>query len=93
MSKIIEFEAIYGNAKLCGYVYADEIDDENSFHWYDERGFETCQMPLNSASEDSDEAALYEAFTTDLMLTQFLYDFKDENKEVDRGDYLLKINM
>lgn len=46
--------------------------------------------------ENSEDWNAYEelsySFQSDEMFMQFLADFSDENKTVDRGDYLLKIN-
>ena len=100
-NETIEFECV---SKLIdcitirGYVYVEELDDESPLHFYDQQGLECgSYVPSNPYKDgallwcDAYEE-LSSAFQSDEMFMQFLADFSDEDKIVDRGDYLLKIN-
>ena len=85
------------NIKLEGYMDINEIDDEEPLHWFDSQGFAyNSNFPKNPCIEDDpaweDYEVLINSFFDDDLFLQFLADFSDENKTVDRGDYLLIIN-
>ena len=92
MCETIEFEAKYRTATIRGYVLEDEIDSDEPLHFYTAQGFETSKLPIRAGTEDEDEPHLYEAFTTDSLLLQYLADFSNESKTIDREDYCLLIN-
>lgn len=99
--KVIEFEVIsklINSVTIKGYVNIDEIDDENSLRFYDHQGLECgSYVPSNPYKNgamlwnDAYEELSY-SFQSDEMFLQFLSDYSDEDKIVDRGEYLLKIN-
>lgn len=99
--KVIEFEVIsklINSVTIKGYVNIDEIDDENPLRFYDHQGLE-CEsyVPPNPYKNgvmlwnDAYEELSY-SFQSDEIFLQFLSDYSDEDKTVDRGEYLLKIN-
>ena len=97
----IEFECIskmYNDVKLAGYIYADDLDaDVTDIYFYDDYGLEAGNyVPKPHCKEGSDEFENYydvvEAWKTDDLFLQFLSDYSDENRTVDRGEYFLKIN-
>lgn len=98
----IEFECISkmnNDVKIAGYVFVDDLDDDvTDMYFYDHQGLECgSYVPSNPYKDgallwcDAYEE-LSSAFQSDEMFMQFLADFSDEDKIVDRGDYLLKIN-
>lgn len=97
---VIEFECISKsdvNIKIAGYVLADELDDESPLHFYDHQGLECgSYVPSNPFEEGTDDWEAYDelssAFQSDDLFIQFLSDYSDENRTVDREDYFLKIN-
>lgn len=99
-NKTIEFECISkkdNDVKISGYVYVEELDDESPLNFYDHQGLECgSYVPSNPYKENSYDWEAYEdlsrAFQSDEMFIQFLADFSDENKTVDRDGYFLKIN-
>lgn len=99
MNEIIEFtvKSKTHNVTVEGYVYADEIDTEKPITFYKDRTYdETSYVPENKFKEESPEWEAYEkmtsAFQSDDLFLQYLYDFKNENKTIDRGEYVLIIN-
>lgn len=94
----IEFKAMSKNGIIiAGYVYESEIEDEHPLNFYDKNGFEDgSRVPLNPYSEDDSRWEDYEklssAFQSDELLLQFLSDFAEEDKSIDRGNYILIIN-
>lgn len=94
---IIEFEATKGEDIIAGYVYLSEIDDENCIYFYNHQGLENGTiLPKNPYNYESkawkNYEALKNAFITDDQLLQFLADFAEEIKTIDRGNYSLQIN-
>lgn len=100
MNEIIEFTVkskTHDNVTVEGYVYADEIDNESPLTFYKGRTYdETSYVPENKFNEDSQEWEAYEkitsAFQSDDLFLQYLHDCKNENKTIDRGEYVLIIN-
>ena len=91
--KIIEFECVHETAKFAGYVYAEEIDDDEPLYFYD-RNYASQTSLTNAHFEgtEEDQIKLHEAFTGDFLFLQFLHDFQDEKKSIDRGNYIIHIN-
>lgn len=98
---IVEFSVISkenSDITISGYAYTDSFDDDEiDIIFYNNQGLEAGHyIPSNPYNDLSDEWKDYElikeAFQTDDLFIQFLYDYGDENRTVDRGDYLLKIN-
>ena len=91
--KIIEFECTYGTAKFAGYVYEEELDDDEPLWFYDKNMNSQCNLgnAYFEGNED-DRIKLHQAFTEDFMFTQFLHDFKDESITIDRENYVIHIN-
>lgn len=83
---VVEFQAIRGDDYISGYMFVEDCDDEQPLHFYDQYGLE---MGTNLPYSDS---ALYEAFTTDGMLIQYLVDHAEENVTIEREGYTLHIN-
>ena len=101
MNGVIEFEVISKkdvDVKLSGYVYADDLDDDvTDIYFYDDCGLEAGNyVPKPHCQEGSSEFEAYydvvEAWKVDDLFLQYLSDYSDENRTVDRGDYFLKIN-
>lgn len=90
--KIVNFECVYGTATLSGYAYADELDDDEPLHFYDDNGFETQVLPIRQESDNEDETKLYIAFVEDFLFLQFLSDFADKSVTIDRESYTLRVN-
>ena len=95
----IEFKATKGKDTIAGYVYLSEIDDENCIHFYNNQGLENGTiLPRNPHNEKTDYEnwlnyeQLKETLLTDIQLLQFLADFADEIKSIERENYTLKIN-
>ena len=97
---VVEFEVVStkdGDISISGYVYVDELDDEHPLNFYDRNGFECgTRVPSNPYDDMSPNWEAYEklssAFQSDELFLQFLSDFADENKTIDRGEYNLLIN-
>ena len=99
---IVEFEVISkkdSNISIKGYMDVEDADDESPLYFYDQRGFEYgSYVPSNPFNEETnfEEYDEYEhissEFQSDVLFIQYLVDFADDDKLVDRGDYLLKIN-
>ena len=101
MNNIIEFSVKHkeSDVEISGYVYVEELDDEHPLNFYNHEGLEVGHyVPSNPYSENTsydlymDYETLKTEFQTDDLFLQFLSDFADENKVIDRGDYLLIIN-
>ena len=100
IENIIEFEVrskVNEDISISGYVDYNELDDDEPLWFYDQFGLESSnRVPKNPYREDRGELEEYEkvkgAFQSDVLFLQYLADFHDENKTVDRGDYLLIIN-
>lgn len=100
-NETIEFECISKencDVKIAGYVFVDDIDDDvTDIYFYDDCGLEAGNyVPKPHCQEGSSEFEAYydvvEAWKTDDLFLQFLSDYSDEDRTVDRGDYFLKIN-
>ena len=92
-SEIVEFKCVYGTASFSGFAYVDELDDDEPLHFYDkEFGVQEHLQNADWVGVEEDQQKLYESFVSDTLFVQFLADFKDENKTIDRGDYTLLIN-
>lgn len=98
---VIEFECISKNdndVKISGYIDINTVDDdEPDMYFYDQQGLECgSYVPSNPFEEGTDDWEAYDelssAFQSDEMFLQFLSDYSDEDRTVDRVDYLLKIN-
>ena len=96
---VIEFEVVSkedDDISISGYVYIDELEDEHPLNFYNSQGIECgTRVPSNPYDDMSNWGAyekLSSAFQSDELFLQFLSDFADENRTIDRGDYLLKIN-
>lgn len=92
----IEFTAKRNNIQIKGFVCVDEIDGDECVQYYNHQGFENgYNIPTNPYTEPNEHQEyeiLKEALFTDNLFLQFLWDFKDENKIIERGDYTLIIN-
>lgn len=100
-NETIEFECISkrdNEVKFAGYVYADDLDaDVTDIYFYDECGLEAGNyVPKPHCQEGSSEFEAYydvvEAWKVDDLFLQFLSDYSDEDRTVDRGEYFLQIN-
>lgn len=100
-NETIEFECISkadNDVKLAGYVFVDDLDDDvTDIYFYDDMGLECGNYVAKPhCKEGSSEFEAYydvvEAWKTDDLFLQYLADFSDENRTVDRGEYFLKIN-
>lgn len=100
-NNVIEFECISkvdNEVKLAGYIYTDDLDaDVPDIYFYDDFGLEAGNyVPKPHCQEGSSEFEAYydvvEAWKGDDLFLQFLSDYSDENRTVDRGEYFLKIN-
>lgn len=96
MKKYVEFIAKKNDISIEGFVDLDEIDDDECVQYYNHQGFENgYNVPTNpytKPNEYQEYEMLKEALFTDDLFLQFLWDFKDENKIVERGYYTLIIN-
>ena len=93
MNEVVEFSCKYGTASFSGYAYVEDLDDFDYIHYYDRNN--QPQGSLSNAyfeGTPEDIEALQIAFSNDILFGQFLADFADEEKTIDRGDYILKIN-
>lgn len=88
-----------GESEISGFVYVDEIDDEAPLHFYDQNGLECgTRVPSNPFSENTsydlhmDYENISSEFQSDDMFLQILFDARDENTIVDRGEYIIVIN-
>lgn len=100
-NETIEFECISkkdNDVKIAGYIDINTVDDdEPAMYFYDQQGLECgSYVPSNPFEEGTDGYRAYEelssAFQSDDLFLQYLADFSDENRTVDRGEYFLKIN-
>lgn len=83
---IVEFKAVKEDDCISGYMYLEDADDEQPLHFYDENGLEIgTHLPYQ-------ETELYTAFCEDCMLIQYLVDFAEENKTIERDGYTLILN-
>lgn len=97
---MIEFKCISKKQEyiyIQGYVFKNELDDENPFYFYNVQGLECgSYVPSNPFEVGTDDWEVYEelsrAFQSDEMFLQFLSDFADKNRTVVRDGYFLKIN-
>lgn len=96
---IIEFQAIRNDDKIAGYAYKEELDDENCILYYTSNGVENGTIiPHNPYSQEQNYEdwqnyeLLKDSMFTDTQFLQFLYDFAEEHKEIEREDYILIIN-
>lgn len=90
---VIEFRAEYKTAYIEGFVYVDDLDDDEPLYFHGENM--TTQTSLQNAhisGNKEDKIQLYIAFVKDSMFIQFLADFADKKITIDRGDYTLHIN-
>lgn len=96
MKKYVEFIAEKNDISIKGFIDLDEIDDDECVQYYDHQGFENgYNIPTNPYTEPNEYQEyeiLKEALFTDDLFLQFLWDFKDENKIIERDDYTLTIN-
>ena len=99
MNEIIEFtiKSKTHDVTVEGFAYADNLDGETPLTFYKGNTYdETNYVPENKFNKDSPEWEAYEkitgAFQSDDMFLKLLNDYKNENKTLDMGDYLLIIN-
>lgn len=85
-------------ASLEGYVNKNEIDTEEPIHWYDRTGYSyNSNFPQNPISTTSftsiydDYETLINSFYNDDMFLQYLWDYQDQQAEINRGDYTIHI--
>ena len=102
METIIEFTCARDYASVSGWMNLEDCDTEDCLNFYNEGGFEIgTQFPKNPFPEYDagikvvnyeDFETLKEAMLSDELLIQFLVDFANEKKTVDRENYTLYIN-
>lgn len=99
MNEIIEFtiKSKTHDVTVEGFTYADNLDEESPLTFYKGNTYdETPYVPENKFNKDSQEWEAYEkiiwAFQSDDMFLKLLNDYKNENKTLDRENYLLIIN-
>ena len=92
----MELKVVKYDISIKGFVDLDEIDDDECIQYYNYQGFENgYNIPTNPYTEPNEYQEyemLKEALFTDDLFLQFLWDFKDENKIIEREDYTLIIN-
>ena len=97
MNQYPEFKLVTPDGKtIIQEGYTTTSDDEPILMWYTEEGFETCQIRKNKHPYESEEFKVWEetmnAFIADDQFFQFMHDFADENKTIERDGYILIIN-
>lgn len=96
MKEYVTFIARRQNVQIEGFVYVDEIDNENCVQYINYQGlpngYNIPTNPYTKPKECQEYEILQKALFTDDLFLQFLWDFKDENKIIERVDYTLIIN-
>lgn len=90
---VIEFECVHRSARFSGFVYADEIDDDEIImNFYNKHIVTTHIRNAQWTGNEEDKKALYAAFKNDVNFLDFLAIFANKSKIIKRPGYILKIN-
>lgn len=90
---VVEFECVHGSASFQGYAYKSELDDDEPLHFYDRNGgSQTSLQNAHFEGSEDDVFALKDAFCSDFLFTEFLYDYADKTATIKRDGYVLHIN-
>ena len=95
-----EFKAISTDGKIIiqeGFVDLSTVDDdEQLIKFYDEQGLESYQPRNNPYRFEDKKFQVWEAtmlaWIIDEQFIQYMWDFQDENKTIQRDGYTLVIN-